>query len=341
MPGRAAEYAAAPSRRVLVPPVSGPLLRPAGSLVRVLAGDTMGTSWSVRFAGRPDLADETVRAAVEAAHARVIAAMSGWNPGSDLSRYNRAEPGTWHELPGVFRTVLETALRIAEASGGAFNPTIGRLTDLWGFGPAGAVSGFPAAVDLEQPRRDAEWRRLRMDGARLLQPGGLALDLSGIAKGYAVDLVAASLRDLGLASFLVEIGGELRGEGVKPDLSPWWVALEHPPGADALPETLVALHGLSVATSGDYRRFRDTGSGRMAHTIDPRTGHPTRSPLVSVSVLAAECIEADAWATALIVLGPEGGLEAAERHGLAAHLVVREGDGFRELCSPSLLALAG
>lgn len=339
MPLGAAEGPVA--RRVLVPPVSGPIARPSPGPVRALSGDTMGTGWSVTVAGRPDVSTAAIRTAVEGAHARVVAEMSGWEPSSALSRFNRAPAGSWQALPHGFATVLDAALRVAGATDGAFDPTLGRLIDLWGFGPTGAVAGSPDEASLDDARREAGWRRLERDGARLLQPGGLALDLSGIAKGFAVDLVAASLRELGLASFLVEIGGELRGEGVKADLSPWWVALERPPGADALPETLVALHGLSVATSGDYRRFRDTGSGRVAHTVDPRTGRPARSPLASVSVIAAECIEADSWATALTVLGPERGLEAAERHGIAAHLVLRDGGAFRELCSPALAALAG
>ncbi|NNM74359.1 FAD:protein FMN transferase [Enterovirga aerilata] len=335
-----AARAAAPARRVLVPPVAGPLLRPAPGPVRTLAGAAMGTGWSVKLAGRPDLSDGLIRGTVQRALDRVIAQMSGWEAGSDLSRYNAAPPGTWHDLPEEFLLVLRTALRIAEVSEGAFDPTLGALVGLWGFGPPGPRPGLPDPEALAQSRHEAGWRRLRLDGSRLLQPGGLALDLSGIAKGFAVDLVAAELRQLGLASFLVEIGGELRGEGVKPDLSPWWVALETPPGAAGLPTTLVALHGLSVATSGEYRRFRDVGGTRLSHTLDPATGAPSAAGVLSASVVHGSCMEADGWATALAVLGPEAGLALAAREGLAARILHRQRDRVVETCTPALERLA-
>ncbi|MGA0596881.1 FAD:protein FMN transferase [Enterovirga sp. CN4-39] len=335
----ATEPARRPSRRVLVPAVSGPFLRPAGP-VRTFAGDTMGTGWSVKLAGRPDVTDAAIEAAIRQALDGVIAEMSGWNPASDLVRYNRAPPGTWHALPDGFLAVLRCALRIAELSEGAFDPTLGALVESWGFGPSGPIAGFPEPAALDGHRRACFWRGLRLESRSLFQPGGLSLDLSGIAKGFAVDQVAAALRGLGLSSVLVEIGGELRGEGVKPDLSPWWVALEQPPGTVGLPETLVALHGLSVATSGDYRRVREVGGRLMSHTIDPATGAPTNSALASVSVLHESCMEADAWATALTVLGPDKAMQVAARHGIAAHFLLREGGGFREMCSPALEALS-
>jgi thiamine biosynthesis lipoprotein len=300
----------------------------------------MGTSWSVKLAGRPDLPSEAAEAAIRSALDRVIAEMSGWNRDSDLVRFNTAPAGAWHELPDGFLTVLRTALQIAALSDGAFDPTLGALTDLWGFGPSGPGSLVPAAERLDFARAASGWGAVRLEGARLLQPGGLTLDLSGIAKGYAVDLVAGTLKALGLSNFLVELGGELRGEGVKPDLSPWWVALEQPPGAAGLPETRIALHGLSVATSGDYRRFREGGGRRLSHTLDPATGAPTEA-VASVSVVGESCMEADAWATALTVLGPEKGLQVARAHDIAAHLLVRAADGFAEICTPALDRLAG
>jgi thiamine biosynthesis lipoprotein len=330
-----------PRRRVLVPPVAGPLMRPPPGPIRTLSGDTMGTSWSVKLAGRPDLPLAMIEAAIRSALDGVIAEMSGWYPGSDHVRFNTAAAGTWHELPDGFRIVMEAAFRIAELSDGAFDPTLGAVVDLWGFGPSDASRALPDRQTLDGARAVAGWRQARLDGKRLLQPGGLALDLSGIAKGYAVDLVAAALKQLGLSSFLVEIGGELRGEGVKPDLSPWWVALERPPGASTdVGETLVALHGLSVATSGDYRRVRHVRGRRLSHTVDPATGSPVDNAIASVSVIHESCMEADAWATALTVLGPVEGMALARRHDIPAHLLVRAGGVFTELCTPALERLA-
>ena len=338
MPERGA--APRPARRVLVPPAAGPLTRPAPGPLRTLSGDSMGTSWSVKLAGRPDLSVETVQAAIGHVLDGVIAQMSGWDRGSDLARFNSAAAGTWHDLPDGFLTVLQTALGIAEATDGAFDPTLGALTNLWGFGPSGPGTLAPEEQALDRDRRAAGFRRVRLEGRRLFQPGGLTLDLSGIAKGFAVDLVAAALRSLGLSSVLVEIGGELRGQGVKPDLSPWWVALEQPPGAVGLPETLVALHGLSVATSGDYLRFRDVGGRRLSHTLNPALGAPVASGVASVSVVRESCMEADAWATALTVLGPDRGPILAERHDVAARIVVRAPGGLKEICTAAFDRLA-
>jgi thiamine biosynthesis lipoprotein len=196
---------------------------------------------------------------------------------------------------------------------------------------------------LSDARRSAGWRRLDIDPARraLRQPGGLALDLSAIAKGFGVDLVARRLEALGIVDHLVEVGGELRGAGVKPDGQPWWVELEHPEGARRGERTLLALHGLSVATSGDYRRWFDHGGTRYSHTIDPRDGRPIRHGLASVTVIHADCMRADAWSTALAVLGPDAALALADRLRLTARLLLRAGDGFVERRSAAFDALLG
>lgn len=301
----------------------------------------MGTSWTVRLVLPAGLDEPTIRATILAALDGVTREMSTWEPDSAISRYNAATPGTWHDLPDGFATVLGCAVRIAEASGGAFDPTIGPAAGLWGFGPLGPAPR-PDAPAVARERGRIGWTRLRRENGRLLQPGGIELDLSGIAKGYAVDRVTDDLIASGIASLLVEIGGELRGQGVKPDLSPWWVALERPPDAPAsLPETGVALHGLSVATSGDYRRFAGEGLARYSHTIDPRTGAPVDGTVASVSVLHRSCMEADALATALTVLGLEEGMSFATRHDVPALFLERAPEGLREHGSPALVRLAG
>jgi thiamine biosynthesis lipoprotein len=176
---------------------------------------------------------------------------------------------------------------------------------------------------------------LRSGSAR--QPGGARLDLSAIAKGYAVDSVAQRLASEGLVSYLVEIGGELRGRGVKPDGQPWWVSVEPPPGCPL--QVTSALSGWAIATSGDYRRFFEHGGRRYAHTLDPRTGRPLDDPPASVSVLHAECMAADAWSTALMVLGAGRGLALCEREGLSAVFLLRDpwravvSRGFRRMLS--------
>ncbi|MET0269426.1 MAG: FAD:protein FMN transferase [Sphingomonas sp.] len=217
---------------------------------------------------------------------------------------------------------------------------VGALVDLWGFGPAPAAVLPPADADIAAARAAGGWRRLDRDrhSRRARQPGGLRLDLSGIAKGHAVDRLAAVLQRHGHAHALVEIGGELRGTGIRPDRQPWWVAVETPPGA-ALPPIRVALHGLSIATSGDYRRWFDHGGRRHAHTLDPRTGRPVAHDVASVTVLHPECMMADALATAITVLGADDGLSYATTRNIAALIVRRRRDGFTETMSPAFAAL--
>ena len=336
--------------RVLVPlhldESATPLL---GARVHRLGGETMGTTWQVLWAASADGQAGPVRAAVQQELDLVVAQMSTWLPGSDLDRFNRAGPGTRHTLPEAFAEVLQAALWLAEASGGAFNPAAGEVVDLWGFGPGPRYTdpGFapPSAEAAARAAARGDWRALCWDGARreAVQPGGVRLDLSAIAKGYAVDRVSRRLATMGLPHSLVEVGGELRGQGLRPGGQPWWVELEAPAdaGAQALPATRVALHGLSVATSGDYRRFYTRDGRRWPHTIDPRGGQPVAHGLASVSVLHADCLWADAWSTALTVLGLEAGLRLAAEHGIAALFVQRGVDGhLSETLSPAMEALA-
>ncbi|WP_419252199.1 FAD:protein FMN transferase [Caulobacter sp. ErkDOM-YI] len=325
--------------RVLVPLLTEPPARPLGGVTHALAGQTMGTTWSVKLIAQPAADVPGLTAMVQRALDAVVAQMSPWEPLSDLSRYNRSAAGSWTLLPADMATVVRRAIAVAEATHGAFDPTLGALTDLWGFGP----HPFPG----EPPPREATlaameasgWKRLTLDGDALFQPGSLRLDLNGIAKGFGADQAAQALERAGVKSYLVEVGGELRGTGARPDGQPWWVELERPPTANDAPQTVVALHGLSVATSGDYRRFFDHDGRRYAHTLDPASGAPGDHGVVSVTVLARTCMDADAWATALTVMGPDAALAFATAHDLPALIVSRAAKGLEERLSPALLAM--
>ncbi len=335
-------------RHTLVPLIDVPPAAPAlGTVVQSLQGQTMGTTWSVRLVTRANRPLDDVRAAIQQQLDLVIAQMSTWEADSDLSIYNRAAPGTWHALPDAFYTVLDCALQVARASDGAYDPSAGLLVNLWGFGPERRYDqpGFapPTDAELEHARALCGWQRIELDrdARRVRQPGGLALDFSAIAKGFAVDLVAQCLEARGFDSFLVEIGGELRGNGIRPDGQPWWVAIEQPADGQAMPDEyandyVVALYRRAIATSGDYRRFFMQGATRYAHTIDPRSGQPLAHTLASVTVIHTECMLADAWSTALGVMGAEQGLACADRLGLAALFLVREGDVLRETQSHAM-----
>lgn len=289
----------------------------------------MGVTWSAQAVLPLGVAPEQARAAVQARLDGLIAEVSHWEPDSALSRFNRALAGEWVSLPDDLWTVLDAGLELAARSNGAFDPTLGRLVDLWGFGPAGSRSEAPTEEAITALRAGAGSRRLELspDDRAARQPGGLSLDLSGIAKGYGVDLVVQTLAELGVGACLVEIGGELQGAGVQPDRQPWWVEIETPPDLASAPSPIrLALHGLAVATSGDYRIARSVDGRRVAHTLDPRTGAPLADAPASVTVIHETCMQADALSTALTVLGPEPGLTFAETEGLAVRILMRNGE---------------
>jgi len=288
----------------------------------------MGTYWRVRLAAPPKLDLAALRADIAERLATIVEEMSHWAADSLLSRFNTKPGGSWTALPLDFATVIAIGLTIAESSEGAFDPTIGRLTDLHGLGPNPAASP-PSSEAIEAALAVSGWHRLAFDGSarQLRQPGNLWLDLSGIAKGHAVDAVAALLGSKGLRHALVEIGGECVGRGLRPDSEPWWVDLETPPGI-ALAPFRIALHQFAVATSGNYVRGD--------HSLDPRTGQPIRNGIASVSVLHASAMQADAWATAITVLGRDDGAALARREGLAARIICITAGYVDEWISPAL-----
>jgi len=301
---------------------------PAAPIV-ALSGETMGTTWRVLYAAPPGSADGQVGQAVASRLAGLVDQMSHWLPSSRLCAYNRAPAGSWIGLPADFARVIDAALRVAALSDGAFDPAIGRLVDAWGFGPPGPCPP-PGASAVMAARECGGWRRLRWDAAsaRLYQPGGLSLDLSGIAKGYAVDAVGELLCDMGVAHWLVEVGGELAGRGLRPDGDPWWVDLEDPPGSLTAP-IRVALHGIGVATSGRYVRGE--------HSLDPRTGKAPTNAVVSVSVIASSTMLADALATAITVLHPN--LEALAPLDPAARILTLIDGRIEEHLTPAMRSM--
>lgn len=286
--------------------------RDAGAVIEAFSGETMGTSWSLQAVSPPAATLHGVQAAFDL----VVEQVSQWEPESDLSRFNRAAPATWYEVPAEFAQVIEAALDIARASGGAFDPGLGHFTEAWGFGSAERAGQVPKAGNPAADRQidfDPATRRIRRSEAA-------ALDLSGIAKGYGVDLAAEWLLDIGVRHFLIEVGGELRGEGIRPDGQPWWVDVEMPP-TSSIPPSRIALHDLSVATSGNYRRGFSAGGQHYSHSFDPATGRPIVNGVSSVTILHRDCIRADGWATALTVLGPEAAIALANEQSLAACVV--------------------
>lgn len=312
-----------------------------------LHGKTMGTTWSVTLVGKSAGASEGLRAGIERELDRVVAQMSTFESDSDLARYNRAAAGTWQNLPDEFASVLGAALVQARDSGGAFDPTVGPLVDLWGFGSGKTLHEVPSVQAIDAARAHIGWQRVEFDPQqrRVLQPGGVHLDLSAIAKGFAVDQVARYLQHEGVSDFLVEVGGELRARGERARGEAWQVAIENPLASNEAETSArpywrrLALVNQAVATSGDYRHAFEHAGRIYSHHIDPRNGWPVEHRIAQVTAIAEECMQADAMGTTIMVLGPEAGLAYAQRHGMAVLLLVHEGDRLVERMSPAFAAL--
>jgi len=306
-----------------------------------LSGQTMGTTYSIRIAHVQVRPREIRRlqADVDAALAEVNRQMSTWDPDSEISRFNRAGANEPVAISPDFQSVVRRALEIAEATGGAFDPTVGALVNLWGFGPDGLRRVAPAPDQIAAARAITSWRHLRLlpDGRLQKDVADLKLDLGAIAKGFGVDRVAALLRERGIENFLVEIGGETLGVGRNDQGEPWRVGVLKPDGSANLQGVARLTDGRAIATSGDYRNFyRDENGELRAHIVDPRTAAPVGHAVASVSVLAGDCLTADALATALFVIGPDEGLPLlAERFpGIEALFLVRDGaEDFREIAT--------
>ena len=297
-----------------------------------LHGPTMGTRWSVTCDAAPDTDVQALQTALAAAVQRVDAQMSPWLPGSDLNRLNHAPVGAWVTLPAEILEVLVCALDVCRLSAGAFDPAAGALVDAWGFGAvrdAPDAEAIRTATSAAPVARTPTYEALELDSGmlRARKHAPMHLDLCGIAKGYAVDRMADVLRQNGVPHALVALDGELRAVGGQADGHPWAVAVESPETGRRAVHSVVELQDLAVATSGDYRHYLQVGDARLAHTMDTRRGAPVRNEVASVTVLARQCMHADAWATALLVAGPGEGLALAQRMGLEALWMLRRGNG--------------
>lgn len=294
-------------------PVAAGVLRGAAPL-QALEGQAFATGWRVLLPASADA--QALGPAIADTLDRIDREMSPWRADSAVSRFNRAQAGA-HPLPQAVLSVTADALAIAAASGGSFDPTVGPLVSRWGFGP---ISGTEAPG----------WQTLSIRGARLAKSvPGATLDLCGIAKGHALDRIAAILRDAGVDHALVEVGGELLGIGAHPEGRDWQAGVEDPrPGVPGL-AARVPLAGQAVATSGSRWNGYDLGGRRVSHIIDPATAAPVEGGLASVSVLAPTGALADGWATALMAAGAERGVALARAGTLSALFLIVEGARLR------------
>ncbi|GHC28804.1 FAD:protein FMN transferase [Aidingimonas halophila] len=261
----------------------------------------------------------------------VDASMSTYRDDAELMKFNGSEPGEWQSLSNELINVLTISQTVAKASDGAFDVTIGDLVNLWSFGPEARPEEIPDEQELKSRLAEAGPDTLEVDSerGRARRLSDNFIDLSAVAKGYGVDRVATYLDEQGIDHYLVNIGGELTAKGYRDgNDAPWRIGVEvpDPEGGGDVAQHILPLHDISVATSGDYRQYFETDGKRYSHTLDPRDGRPVRHHLASVTVLHESSAWADAWATALMVLGPEDALALAQREDLAVLTLVGSED---------------
>ncbi len=306
------------------------------------SGSTMGTSYRVKLAGALSPQERTrVAGAISDVLARARTRFSTYEPTSELSRFNsRSEPGGVPVSKATL-SLVDLALEVSRASHGALDPSVGPLVELWGFGPREPTSSPPTQREVASAREKVGHAFLSTDhtAQRLVKHRAHArCDLSAIAKGQAIDDVGGALQALGYRNFLIEIGGELLARGRSGSGRAWRVGIESPEPHSRAVASAVELTDLAIATSGSYRNFRMLPQGRVSHLIDPRTGYPVEHTVVSVSVVHASAALADAWATALHVLGERQGYELAVQRGLAARFVSKRGDSLVVRATPGFPA---
>lgn len=305
-----------------------------------LSGRTMGTTYSIKYIasdGTPGV--DVIREGVAARLVVVNNQMSTYIPDSEISRFNSSrEVGVPFAVSHELVRVVTEAQRINTMTEGGLDITIGPLVNLWGFGPEKRPEGsVPDDASLEERRRLVGMDKLEIQGDALIKKiPGLYIDLSAIAKGYGVDVLADYLASQGIEHYMVDIGGEVRARGKNSNGAPWRIAIEKPaddPETKSMVQIVVPLDAMAMATSGSYRNYFEKDGERYSHTIDPASGRPIKHSLVSVSVLAENCMTADGLATGLNVLGAERALTLADRLNIPAYFVVKTPNGFDALYS--------
>lgn len=300
-----------------------------------VTGETMGTTYSIRYVtANPKYDPEWIKERVDGVLEQVNSQMSTYDPESELSLFNAKQTTEPVVISRALEVVVRRSIEIAEETGGVLDVTIGPLVNLWGFGPDGRPVDIPTPAVIKDVQDQVGYQLLHVDNHQLRKDvPDLYVDLSTIAKGYGVDRVAVLLEQMEIHNYLVEIGGEMRTKGQKPGDEPWRIAIEKPISTERAVQRIVEPGDAGIATSGDYRNYYEEDGRRLSHLIDPRTGYPIQHNLVSVTVLATTAMDADAYATALSVMGTEEALAFAESKGLAVLLVTREEGNFKEVTS--------
>jgi thiamine biosynthesis lipoprotein len=306
----------------------------------VLSGSTMGTYYSIKIV-QSNLVEsgksaEEIQSGIKKVLAEVNQQMSTYIDSSEISKFNQYQNRDWFPISHEFAEVLFTSLKISKLSSGTFDITVGPLVNLWGFGPEKRESKIPTDKEIFDRKSVTGYQKLsvrRSPPAVKKEIPGIYCDLSGIAKGFGVDMVAQYLKSVGISRFLVDIGGEICTSGKSHTNQAWKIGISTADDNFDI-QKVIPLYNKCIATSGDYRNYFEQDGIRYSHTIDPLTGKPITHKLASVTVVHDSCIIADGLATAIDVMGPEQGLTFANQKELAVFMIVREQDGFAEKMTP-------
>lgn len=303
-----------------------------------LVGHAMGTTYSVLLVDPAvEVSKDRLEARISETLERIENLLSTWRENSELSNFNTNPVSGWIDVSIELCDAIERALEVSRQSNGAFDITVGPLVNLWGFGPHGDVSKPPEDKALLEVMSIVGYEELQTrcdEPAVRKSNGAVYVDLSGWAKGHAVDEIAVLLDEHQFADYLVEIGGEVRVRGHNAEGLKWAVAIETPSTTSRTPHSVLRVTNTSVATSGDYRNYFDHDGRHYSHTIDARTGRPITHELAAVTVVSESAAYADAMATALLVLGPAEGPRRAEELGLAAFFLIRSETSIDEVTTP-------
>ncbi|MEP3638099.1 MAG: FAD:protein FMN transferase [Paracoccaceae bacterium] len=286
----------------------------------------MGTSYNIVAVDHTNLLDEQhVKSAVSGVLTAVNTGMSNWDATSEISRLNASPAGSALSVSLELADVLNTASLVNRASEGRFDMTVGPLIELWGFGAPGAKRKPNEAEVIEARAKTG------LNDSLVLQHGTVEktnsdaqVYLAGIGKGYGADHVGRAIEALGITDYLVEIGGDLYTAGRNSEGLPWQIGIEAPNIADRRVLEVVGVSGLGLASSGDYRNYFEEDGQRYSHLVDPATGRPVTHKTASATVLAENAMLADAWSTAMLILGRERGLEVAKARGVAVKFIERD-----------------
>ncbi|MEH6346785.1 MAG: FAD:protein FMN transferase [Bermanella sp.] len=300
-----------------------------------IQGYTMGTAYSVMWPEQNNVQPQDTKKKVDVLLLNINAQMSTYQKTSELSQFNQAKAPYTQGISPEFAAVLNLSLQIHSLSQGYFDISVGPLVNLWGFGPDKVTQLAPTKEQVEKAQAATGLSAIELKGQTLSKTDDRYLDLSAIAKGFAVDEVAGLLDALGLEAYLVEIGGEIRVKGNKAVGLPWKVAVEAPDFNERRVQKILSLKDVAMATSGDYRNYFEENGERFSHSIDPFTARPVRHKLASVTIIDTSCARADALATAMLVMGEQKAKEFSAQQGIKAYLIVRDEQGFTEHLSPA------